>query len=164
MYTSVTVHLHLSVSGIRRSSAIVSVPRFMDIRHNGLREMCSPRSERPFSIIVILHPTNTTVALFEFFDHHGQWRRYPCYWWLRARRKSYRTRYQHRARGFAIREEAGRDLDLRQFQRWRPKVESISLHLVDVNAHVDESLLGMSRPLANCLKSTSLPMLSTSPP
>jgi len=38
---------------------------------------------------------------------------------------------------------------------------SLSLYM---NARIDESLLGMSRPLANCLKSTSLPMLSTSPP
>jgi len=36
--------------------------------------------------------------------------------------------------------------------------------LVAVDIRIDESLLGMSKPLANCLKSTSRPMLSISPP
>ena len=120
------------VSGIRQSSIIARVQRPMDVWHmiGVLRLPVLDRRGHSRSLPSCVQRTPSLL-----FADHGQWRRYPRYWWLRARRKSHRTRYQHRARGFTIREEAGRDLDLCQLQRWRSKVESLSpsLHRVDMN-------------------------------
>jgi len=172
-YILVTVHVYnpLSalVSGIRRSFIIASVPRPIDIWHMiGVRcPVLELSHRRGHSRSYHCDPASTlTQTIVTFFDDHGQWRRYSRYWWLWTRRKSHRTRYQHRARGFTIRKEAGRDLDLCQFQRWRSKVESLPLllHLVYANTRIDESLLGILKLLASCLKSTSRLMSSTLPP